>query len=563
MVNYMKSVPGYVWIITLVCYILLIPTEIFVPWPEKQLAWTITLIPCFFFSYQFGLMGGFSISLLTLTLNSLWLCEEFLRDYLQYSRVIEASGLSIATFGFAIGTSVLSEKLHEKRKYAERLAYEDTLTGLYSRLFLYQQIDRYVKQTERKNITFALLFLDIDDFKLINDTYGHDTGDSVLRNVAQRLEESIHVEHITARLGGDEFAVVLTVADMETAELEASRILNRISLPIELDGVIMTVSCSIGISMFPKDGSDVKELFQKSDLAMYSAKHNDKNGFRFYQEGMRSELLDSKFLEQRMRQAFEKNQFVLYYQPQAEMATKKVIGFEALLRWHDPEEGFILPSSFIPTAERTGLIIRLGKWVLNEACRQCKDWQTFYGSNIRISVNVSVIQFLDPAFVSQVREALEKCGLAPSSLELEITESISMLHEESCLRKLDEIKSLGVRLSLDDFGTGFSSLGCLVKYAVDAIKIDKSFTQSIQSNYKNAFILESVLSLAHLLDLEVIAEGVETEMQYSFYLGLSCDFFQGYYQAPPLSAAESSEWLRKNMALNRNLETGGLLDEKR
>lgn len=548
MARLLKSIPSYVWIISLVCYLLLIPAEFWLPWPDKQLAWTITLIPCFFFAYYRGLKGGLSVAFLTLTLNSLWLWEEYHDGLFPYFRIIEVSGLSLSSFGFAIGTSILSEKLHEKRKYAERLAYEDALTGLNNRLYFSMYLERFIKQAVRKTETFAVLFLDIDDFKIINDTYGHDKGDGVLRNVAQRLEESIQSEHITARLGGDEFAVILTYVDKETAELEASRILSRMCVPMEADGITITVSCSIGISLFPHDGREVKELYQKADLAMYTAKHDVKNGFRFYREGMRSELLERKVLEQKMHKAIDDKQFLLYYQPQADLATGRIIGFEALLRWVHPEEGFIPPSVFIPAAERSGLILRLGKWVLDETCRQCMEWQSAYGKDIRISVNVSVMQFQDSSFLSVVREALENSGLDPCLLELEITESISMLHEERCIKKLIELKKLGIRLSLDDFGTGYSSLGCLVKYSIDAIKIDRSFTQSLQSNYKNAVVLKSVLSLAHNLNLEVVAEGVETEWQFSFYRSLACDFFQGYYQAPPLSVAEAQKWMDLHLA---------------
>jgi diguanylate cyclase (GGDEF)-like protein/PAS domain S-box-containing protein len=432
-----------------------------------------------------------------------------------------------------------------ERKRAEEtiknMAFFDTLTGLPNRnRFKHQLNDALNKQEENKRL--AVLFLDLDRFKIINDTKGHNTGDIVLQRVANRLEMSVNNEGMVSRQGGDEFIILLEDVDKERAALVAQRILYEFSKPIEVNNQEFFVTPSIGISLYPSDGLDEETLIKNADKAMYQAKERGKNNFRFYSSSLNGNSVRKMELENGLRKALERNQLTLHYQPQVSLATGEIVGIEALVRWNHPEHGFIAPSEFIPLAEETGLIVPIGKWVLWEACKQRKAWENAGFKDFPIAVNVSVRQFEDDYFIEYISTILEEMGLQANHLELEITESIMQNLENSTII-LNQLKELGVLLSMDDFGTGYSSLSYLKHLPIDKIKIDKSFVDDIIYHSNQGTMVKTIIDMGMNLNFVVIAEGIETEEQLSFLKTNACDIGQGYLFSRPLPADNLEQYL--------------------
>jgi diguanylate cyclase (GGDEF)-like protein/PAS domain S-box-containing protein len=432
-----------------------------------------------------------------------------------------------------------------ERKRAEatiqNMAFYDTLTGLPNRnRFRHHLNDALNKQEENKML--AVLFLDLDRFKIINDTKGHNTGDIVLQRVADRLEMTVKQEGMVSRQGGDEFIILLEDIDKERAALVAQRILYEFSKPIEVNNQEFFVTPSIGISLYPFDGVDEETLIKNADTAMYQAKERGKNNFRFYSSNLNGNSIRKMELENGLRKALEKNQLTLHYQPQVSLATGEIVGIEALLRWNHPEHGFIAPSEFIPLAEETGLIVPIGKWVLWEACKQRKAWKNAGFKEFPIAVNVSVRQFEDDHFIEYISTILEEVGLQANHLELEITESIMQNLENSTII-LNQLKELGVLLSIDDFGTGYSSLSYLKHLPIDKIKIDKSFVDDIIYHSNQGMMVKTIIDMGMNLNFIVIAEGIETEEQLSFLKNNACAIGQGYLFSRPVPADNLEQYL--------------------
>ncbi|MEH7437700.1 EAL domain-containing protein [Neobacillus drentensis] len=432
-----------------------------------------------------------------------------------------------------------------ERKRAEatiqNMAFYDTLTGLPNRnRFRHHLNDALNKQEENKML--AVLFLDLDRFKIINDTKGHNTGDIVLQRVADRLEMTVKQEGMVSRQGGDEFIILLEDIDKERAALVAQRILYEFSKPIEVNNQEFFVTPSIGISLYPFDGLDEETLIKNADTAMYQAKERGKNNFRFYSSNLNGNSIRKMELENALRKALEKNQLTLHYQPQVSLATGEIVGIEALVRWNHPDHGFIAPSEFIPLAEETGLIVPIGKWVLWEACKQRKAWENAGFKDFPIAVNVSVRQFEDDHFIEYISTILEEVGLQANHLELEITESI-MQNLENSTNILNQLKELGVLLSMDDFGTGYSSLSYLKHLPIDKIKIDKSFVDDIIYHSNQGMMVKTIIDMGMNLNFIVIAEGIETEEQLSFLKNNACEIGQGYLFSRPVPADNLEEYL--------------------
>ncbi|MGG3562255.1 EAL domain-containing protein [Neobacillus rhizosphaerae] len=432
-----------------------------------------------------------------------------------------------------------------ERKRAEatiqNMAFYDTLTGLPNRnRFRHHLNDALNKKEENKML--AVLFLDLDRFKIINDTKGHNTGDIVLQRVADRLEMSVKDEGMVSRQGGDEFIILLEDIDKERAALVAQRILYEFSKPIEVNNQEFFVTPSIGISLYPSDGLDEETLIKNADTAMYQAKERGKNNYRFYSSNLNGNSIRKMELENGLRKALEKNQLTLHYQPQVSLATGEIVGIEALVRWNHPEHGFIAPSEFIPLAEETGLIVPIGKWVLWEACKQRKAWENAGFREFPIAVNVSVRQFEDDHFIEYISTILEEVGLQANHLELEITESIMQNLENSTII-LNQLKELGVLLSMDDFGTGYSSLSYLKHLPIDKIKIDKSFVDDIIYHSNQGMMVKTIIDMGMNLNFVVIAEGIETEEQLSFLKNNACEIGQGYLFSRPVPADNLEEYL--------------------
>ncbi|MGZ3182481.1 MAG: EAL domain-containing protein [Telluria sp.] len=440
--------------------------------------------------------------------------------------------------------AVLSQRVrriieaNRAEKRIRHLAYNDLLTGLPNRTLFFDLLGQSVDAARNSGKSLAVLFMDLDRFKYVNDNLGHDVGDRLLVAVAQRVRRTVRSVDVVARLGGDEFTVVLGDIDDPAPVAAAAQNINRVlSAPFQIDGHDIFVTSSVGIAMFPSDGDDVPTLVKHADNAMYRAKKTN-TGFQFYEASMEQSISEHVRLETDLRRALENEDLEVYYQPQAELATGDIIGMEALVRWRHPTRGFISPVEFIPLAEETGLVNRLGDFVLRTACRQLQHWIEQGLPRMRVAVNLSVRQLLQKEFVASVEAVLEESKLPPQLLELEITESTLMENAQDTLEVLHRLRALGVRLSIDDFGTGYSSLSYLKRFPVDIIKIDRSFVRDTPQDADDAAIVTGIIALAHSLRLEVVAEGVENDPQLAFLREQGCDLFQGYLLSPAVPAEE-------------------------
>ena len=422
------------------------------------------------------------------------------------------------------------------------MAYYDYLTELPNRRLFQMKAIEAIELAGRKKESFALLFIDLDRFKNINDTMGHAIGDQLLKVVGQRLKNCIRKEDFVARLGGDEFVILLASTQHHEVEAIATRILEDISRSFQFGNHDVYVTPSIGISNFPEDGQDYDTLMTKADSAMYLAKENGKNTYQFFTQEMHREMIEKTTLERELRYALPSNQLTLHYQPQIEMDSGELIGLEALIRWQHPVKGLISPAHFIPIAEESGLIIPLGQWVLETACAQAKRWQSAGLPHVQIGVNVSLSQFKQATFVKMVKETLATSGLAAKYLNLEITESMTT-DLQSCLSTLQQLREIGINVSIDDFGTGYSSFSYLSNLPLTHLKIDGAFIQDL--NRTNRAIVKTIIALAKNLDLTVIAEGVETEEQVRLLRHLQCDEAQGYFYSKPLTQEQVENLLRQ------------------
>jgi diguanylate cyclase (GGDEF)-like protein len=468
----------------------------------------------------------------------------------------------------------------ERRRIEARiqyLAYYDTLTGLPNRQLFVRELRRAIRLAERTATQVALLYLDLDRFKRINDNLGHSVGDSLLQSVARRLEGAVRPgdaianaqarpqsqQSRIARLGGDEFVILLTgLTEEQQAALVANRVRLALSEPFTCSGHRFVVTPSIGIAMFPQDGNDIEDLLIKADLAMYRAKEQGRNGHVFYGESMSIRSLGRLELEGELRNAIDANDFMIYYQPKLDLHTSQIIGVEALLRWKHRTRGWIPPDTFIPIAEETGLIITLGEWVIREACRQLRTWRSQGIANLAISVNVATQQFEREDFVDSVLSNMLKYGVEPGQLEVEITESALMRHIGDTITALQKLRDAGVILSIDDFGTGYSSLGYLKQFPVDTLKIDRSFVKDLHSSSDDAAICAAIIAMARELRLKVVAEGVEVQEQLDFLRLHGCDQIQGFLISKPVPLTDLDRLLpqRRIVPAARSRDTQPLLN---
>ncbi len=424
-------------------------------------------------------------------------------------------------------------------RHVRHLAYNDTLTGLPNRVLFMDHLSQRIRRANGQGQQIAVLFLDLDRFKYVNDTLGHDVGDRLLISVANRIQHSIRGGDCVARFGGDEFTVALDdiVNPTAAASVAAQKIIRALTAPFEIDGHDIFISTSIGISIYPRDGDEANALLKHADTAMYRAKRNS-SGFAFYESGMEASLSAQVKLENALRRALERDELAVHYQPKAKLVGGRLAGAEALVRWRHPERGLISPAEFIPVAEETGLIARIGEWVLRQACAQAMAWRAAGLPDQVVAVNLSGHQIKRAGFVEEIARVLEETGLPPALLELEITESVLMEQARETLATLNQLKELGVGLAIDDFGTGYSSLSYLKRFPVDTLKIDRSFINDADRNPDDAAIVTGIIALAHSLRLNVVAEGVETRGQLDFLADAGCDHIQGYLLSRPLPADE-------------------------
>ncbi len=432
----------------------------------------------------------------------------------------------------------------------EHQARHDTLTGLANRNVLSDRLSQSIVYGELYGHRVWVLFVDLDRFKFVNDTLGHNAGDLLLKEVASRLKTFTREADTIARLGSDEFVLILPERlDEELSVGLIQRMMDAIARPLQIEGYDFFLSCSIGVAVYPNDGTDPDSLLKHADIAMYRAKEMGNNNYQFYTAAMNERALERLRIEGDLRNALERKELLLYYQPQVDLRTGRMVGMEALIRWKHPQLGMISPTRFIDLAEETGLIVQMGAWVMHTACEQNKAWQRMGLGYLRMSVNLSTRQFFQQNLVQQVAEMLEATGLAPHYLEIELTESLVMTDVELAVGILNDLKSIGVQLSIDDFGTGYSSLAYLKSFPIDALKIDQSFVRDITVDQDDAAIVASIISLAHNLRLQVIAEGVETQEQLSYLQRHRCDEMQGFYFSEPVSAADIEILLREGKVL--------------
>jgi diguanylate cyclase (GGDEF)-like protein/PAS domain S-box-containing protein len=434
------------------------------------------------------------------------------------------------------------------RKAAEErnlfLAYYDALTGLPRRALLQDQLDDALAAARRKKERVAVLFLDLDRFKIHNVSLGHEFGDLLLKNAAERLKSCARDQDTVARIGGDSFIVVLSgIKDTDAASGAANRIMNTLAREFTVEGRSVNISCSMGISMFPEDGADGVTLIKNAGAAMYCAKEGGRNSFRIFTKDMYTQALERSTIESNLRRALERKEFFLVYQPQMEIESGRITGVEALIRWQHPELGLVGPVSFISIAENSGLIVPIGEWVLWTACAQARRWQQEGLLAGPIAVNVSAVQFRQSGFVALIRKVLRETGLPPEQLELELTEGVLLSNADVTFPVLQELKEMGLKLAIDDFGTGYSSLSYLRQFPVSKLKIDSSFVRELDANPDDAVIIVAIIGMAKSLKLRVIAEGVENEAQFAFLQEHGCDEIQGYYFSRPITAAEVAEKL--------------------
>lgn len=412
----------------------------------------------------------------------------------------------------------------------------DPLTNLPNRLLFNQELNKSIHQSRREESIFAVLFLDLDRFKFVNDTLGHSYGDILLQQAAGRIKSAIGNSNVIARMGGDEFVCIIeNLNDEKEAEVFAKRIISSFSDPFTLKETEIFITTSIGISLCPFDGDDVETLITNADNAMYRAKKKGRNQYEKARVDINAGSFEKLLIENNLRKALKEEEFSLYYQPQINLKANRMSSLEALIRWNHPDLGIVYPNEFIPIAEETGLILPIGEWVLRTACIKMKEWQNAGFPPVRVAVNLSALQFLQNDLVTTVKNVLIESGLNPTFLELEITEEMIMHDMQKAIDVLKKLKEIGVSISIDDFGTGYSSLNYLKEFPVDNLKIDRSFIVDIDKNSKSVALTKAIATLAHDLNLKVIAEGVENDKQLSMIKQFSCDIVQGYYFSKPIS----------------------------
>ena len=446
---------------------------------------------------------------------------------------------------------ITERKLAQQELY--KLAHYDILTGLPNRVLLLDRLQQSKALSHRMNNQFALLFLDLDRFKIINDTLGHSVGDELLMLVAGRLKRTLRETDTVARIGGDEFIIILNnVHDRNEVSVLADKVLKSLVLPFNLCDHELFITTSLGICMFPDDDQDTEAMMKKADIAMYYAKSRGRNNFQYFNEDMDQNASRRFVISNSLRRGLEQNEFRLYYQPKLDVITGRIVAMEALARWQHPQLGLLSPVEFIQLAEENGLIMQLGEWVLREACIQNMKWRSEGLGDLRVAVNLSGYQLQHKSLLATVMKVLEETGMEGNWLELEITESVIMQNPDLTVSILRSISDLGIHISIDDFGTGYSSLAHLKRFSVNTLKIDKSFVRDVDLNSTDAAITTAIIAMGNSLSLNVIAEGVETQAQYDFLRENKCDQVQGYLFSRPLPADEIIEVLKNNLQQKTN-----------
>ncbi len=441
--------------------------------------------------------------------------------------------------------NIFGRDITKRKETEDQIVNYDDVTGLPNRALFQDRLKQVLSHARRTKKLSAVLLVDLDNFKEVNDSLGHDAGDELLKGVAERMAAVIRTSDTVARLGGDEFAVIqVEPADTDGVAVLAQKLLNCLRQPFRIAGHEVHSGASIGIAVYPNDAGNPDEMMRNADMALYAGKGEGRGTYRFFVAKMNDEIQNRRQLEVDMRLGLERGEFLLHYQPKLHLGRDRISGYEALIRWKHPERGFMSPGMFIPVAERSKLIVPLGEWALREACRQNKEWVDAGLGAAKVAVNLSAVQLNEVALTAVVDKALTETGLDPALLELEITESLAMKNPENMVALFKDLATLGLSLSIDDFGTGYSSLAYLKNFPVQRIKIDKAFVDDIGAGNGSGAIARAVTTLGHSFSMEITAEGVETEAQMEFLKQLGCDEIQGYYFSRPLPAKEAGEFLK-------------------
>lgn len=463
---------------------------------------------------------------------------------------VDVTAMPIFQNNKTIGAFCFTRDITEQKRYQQEikdLAYKDPLTRLSNRRFFLEELNKKLNKAKNEEEKLAVMYLDLDSLKLINDHLGHEAGDIVLKQVGEKLLQSIEKNETIARIGGDEFGIIIPNVDGENAvSCSAKKILSTLEEGFSLGNNNVQCGASIGIVFYPDHGEDAELLIKHADIAMYAVKKSGKNNFKIYDQGLNTRSKDGFQLQQDLGRALLENQFFLEYQPRIDSETKKVVAVEALLRWNHPVKGLISPQIFIPLAEENGFIIKLGEWVLTKACKQLKEWQNNGVDSLRMAVNVSAKQFERGNIFIIVERTLKEWNIEPTNLEIEITESTLMNEDESTLASIHALHRKGVHFSIDDFGKGYSSLSYLKNFKINTIKIDKAFVQNVHDNHENASITQAIVSLAHSMNLRVCAEGVEHKEEMDYLIDSMVDELQGYYISHPLPAEQVYNYVINN-----------------
>ena len=465
---------------------------------------------------------------------------------------------SVKTAENGLCRSILVDVTQRKRQeYNQYLAHYDVLTGLPNRILFQDRVNQAIASTERNGRAVALLFLDLDRFKSVNDSLGHEVGDKLLKSVAGRLKGCVRKVDTVARLAGDEFVLVLPdIVGGDHVSVVAENILESMKVPFSIEGHSLSISASIGAAVYPNDGRDFQTLIRNADSAMYHAKKTGRNKFQFYTEEMNARALESLAMESELRNALAHGELELHYQPQIEIRSGKIVGMEALIRWHRPGGGWVPPSKFIPIAEERGLIIPIFNLVLLEACSRIRKWQEMGLPSIPVAINISALQIRRQGLIGSISRALHDTGLDPGCLELELTESVIMHEVDATIQMMEELEAMGLKLSIDDFGIGYSSLSYLRRFPIHKLKIAHAFVADLPGNPDAAAIASAIISMAKSLKLKVIAEGVETKAQLEFLESKGCDEIQGYYFSEALTAEEFTGLLRSGRLFRAESQHG-------
>ncbi len=475
--------------------------------------------------------------------ESYWVCKSGSQRLISWSYNVILDQNGYVSYLLATGIDVTQHRLVERR--LDYLTHFDSLTDLPNRTLFYDRLSNALGQARRYDQMFALLFLDLDGFKYVNDTLGHDMGDLLLKKAAKKLPLCVRNSDTVAHIGGDEFVIILPmINDIRDAAIVADKILDVFTKSFQLDNHECFVGVSIGISIYPTDGDDIDTLLKNADISMYKAKDTGKNNYKFYNSDMNAKAMRRLKLENNLRRALQRSEFTLNFQPKYELSCDTIAGMETLIRWNTPQHGFVSPVEFIPVAEETGLIIPIGEWVLRKSCFYGKQWQESGHKHLIMAVNLSARQFKSYDLIKSIESILEETGYNPEQLELELTESVVMEDAESAIKVLRNIKNMGIHIAIDDFGMGYSSLSYLKRFPIDRLKIDRSFVNDITTDTDDAAIATAIIAMAHSLKLKVTAEGVETVEQLEFLRSLNCDEAQGYLFSKPLVPEKFTELLQ-------------------